>query len=221
VAAHAAAFDSDRQASPGSIVARYRRHPVQSEGVPCSRGPLGSALRCQRGIRSERVHVLIELEVAEVWARPTSDEERQRQTEELEQAFAEQRGGEPGAVVVDVPTLHHRVRLKERTGDRVLEFGIGQSEAMAIASVLHGDLMPRPMTHDLIGNLLRALDDVSVLRVIITRRERGTFYAELELRHRESEMSLDCRPSDGIAVAVRLGVPIMAADGLEPVLAVA
>jgi bifunctional DNase/RNase len=71
----------------------------------------------------------------------------------------------------------------------------------------------------IIGNLLRVLDDVSVLRVVITKREHGTFYAELELRHRDQLLNVDCRPSDGIAVAVRLGVPIVAADELEPILA--
>jgi bifunctional DNase/RNase len=134
------------------------------------------------------------------------------------------------------------VKLKERTGNRVLEFGIGPTEAQAIALALHGKRQPRPMTHDLIGNLLEALDDVSVLRVIITKRERElpaelarqlaegeavllggteTFYGELELRHGERITYVDCRPSDGIAVAVRLGVPIVAADELEPVLATA
>ncbi len=98
------------------------------------------------------------------------------------------------------------------------------------------------MTHDLIGNLLQALDDVAVLRLVITKCEQelpaelarqlaegeagqltgtGTLYAELELRHRDRVISIDCRPSDGIAVAIRLGVPIVAADGIEPILAAA
>jgi bifunctional DNase/RNase len=98
------------------------------------------------------------------------------------------------------------------------------------------------MTHDLIGNLLHALDDVAVLRLVITRWEQelpvelarqlaqgeamqltgtGTLHAELELWHRDRVISLDCRPSDGIAVAIRLGVPIIAADGIEPILAAA
>jgi uncharacterized protein len=134
------------------------------------------------------------------------------------------------------------VKLKERTGNRVLEFGIGPTEAQAIVLALHGKRQPRPLTHDFIGNLLEALDDVSVLRVIITKRERElpaelarqwaegeavllggteTFYGELELRHGERIINVDCRPSDGIAVAVRLGVPIIAADELEPALATA
>lgn len=156
---------------------------------------------------------MIELEVVAVTARPKSDEH---------------------------PHPEASVRLKERAGARVLEFGIGPGEAQAIALALHGRPQPRPMTHDLIGNLLHALDDVAVLRLVITRWEQelpvelarqlaqgeamqltGTgIYAELELRHRDRVISLDCRPSDGIAVAIRLGVPI-AADGIEPILAAA
>jgi bifunctional DNase/RNase len=156
---------------------------------------------------------VIELEVVSVTGRPTSEEHTQP---------------EP------------RVKLKERTGDRVLELGIGPFEAHAIAAELHGARRPRPMTHDLIGNLLQSLDDVSVLRLTITKCERelpaelarqvadgqavqlsgaGTLYEELELRHRDKVINLDCRPSDGIAVAIRLGVPIVAADDLEPILA--
>lgn len=174
---------------------------------------------------------MIELDVVGVTARTLSDEEQQQVREQVS-ALAEE-AGKPGPVVVDVPTWEHRLRLKERAGDRVLEFGIGPTEAMAIATALQGEHQPRPMTHDLIGNLLGALDDVSVLRTVITKLEPGahrgavdlvgtpahpppgTFYGALELRHREHVMTVDCRPSDGIAVAVRLGVPIVAADDLE------
>jgi bifunctional DNase/RNase len=195
---------------------------------------------------------VIELEVFGVTARPTSDEQKQRLREQA-QALAEQ----PGPPMSDEQKQHLReqaqafaeqhaeqpepwVRLKERIGDRVLEFGIGPAEAAAIVMALQGVRQPRPMTHDLIGNLLGALDDVSLLRVIITKREfppelarqladgeavllggTGTFYAELELRHPDRVMTVDCRPSDAIAVAVRLGVPIVAADELGPVLATA
>jgi bifunctional DNase/RNase len=193
---------------------------------------------------------VVELEVVGVTARPKSDEQKQRLREQA-QALAEQPGPpmsheqkqrlrQEAQALAEQPDPW--VRLKERTGDRVLEFGIGAAEAAAIALALHGKRQPRPMTHDLIGNLLRALDDVSVLRLIITKRERElpaelarqladgeavllsgteTFYAELQLRHRERAISLDCRPSDGIAVAIRLGVPIVAAEELEPILTAA
>jgi bifunctional DNase/RNase len=181
-----------------------------------------------------------------------SDEQKQRLTEQA-QAFAEQPRGPMSGKQKQKQRLREEaqafaeqpqpwVMLKERTGDRVLEFAIGPAEAAAIASALQGKRYPRPMTHDLISNLLGALDDVSVLRVIITKRERElpaelarhvaegeavllggteTFYAELELRHRDRVIAVDCRPSDGIAVAVRLGVPIVAADELEPALGTA
>jgi uncharacterized protein len=166
-------------------------------------------------LRDRRRTAVIELEVVAVTARPKSDEN---------------------------PHPEASVRLKERAGSRVLEFGIGPGEAQAIALALHGRPQPRPMTHDLIGNLLHALDDVAVLRLVITRWEQelpvelarqlaqgeamqltgtGTLHAELELWHRDRVISLDCRPSDGIAVAIRLGVPIIAADGIEPILAAA
>ena len=195
---------------------------------------------------------MIELEVIGVTARPKSEEQKQHLREQA-QALAEQ----PGPPMSDEQKQHLRdeaqafaeqhaeqpepwLRLKERTGERVLEFWIGPAEAAAIAMPLQGLRQPRPMTHDLIGNLLGALDDVSLLRVIITKREfppelarqladgeamllggTGTFYAELELQHGDRVITVDCRPSDGIAVAVRLGVPIVAADELEPVLATA
>ncbi|MGH9214941.1 MAG: bifunctional nuclease family protein [Acidimicrobiales bacterium] len=159
---------------------------------------------------------MAELEVVGVVARALSEEQRQRLGD---QAEALAKG--PGVAVVDIPAREHQVRLKERTGNRVLDICIGEAEAAAIAFGLQGDAMPRPMTHDFIGSVLGALDDVSVLRVVITKRENETFYAELELRHRKRVVGVDCRPSDGIAVAVRLDVPIIAADDLEPVFAAA
>jgi bifunctional DNase/RNase len=204
-------------------------------------------------LRGHNIHeirgwVVIELRVVGVTARPAPDEQKQRLREQA-QALAEP----PGPAMSDEQKEHLRdeaqalaeqpepwVRLKERIGDRVLEFGIGPAEAAAIAMALRGVRQPRPMTHDLIGNLLGALDDVSLLRVIITKREfppelarqladgeavllgeTETFYAVLELQHRNRVITVDCRPSDGITVAVRLGVPIVAADELEPALATA
>jgi bifunctional DNase/RNase len=186
---------------------------------------------------------VIELELVDLTARPIPEERRRRMREDLEarvrqdiEAHGKQQV--PAPVVVDMPSVEHHVRLKEKAGHRVLEIGIGQPEAMAIGPALQGARQPRPMTHDLIGDLLRVLDDVSVLRVVITKLEQettppppttrtpttappGTFFAELELQHREQLIKVDCRPSDGIAVAVRLGLPIIAADALEPVLVTA
>jgi uncharacterized protein len=182
---------------------------------------------------------VIELELVDLTARPIPEERRRRMREDLEarvrqdtEALGKQQV--PAPVVVDTPSVEHRVSLKEKDGDRVLEMSIGEPEAMAIGLALQGKRQPRPMTHDLIRDLLRVLDDVSVLRVVIRKLEQqttppppttgtptmpptGTFFAELELQHREQLIKVDCRPSDGIAVAVRLGLPITAADTLEPV----
>ncbi|MGH9228637.1 MAG: bifunctional nuclease family protein [Acidimicrobiales bacterium] len=163
---------------------------------------------------------MIELEVVDIATRPMSVEERQRMRDEAV-PLAGQPPPAPGARVVEVvdgPRWEHEVTLKERDGERVLGITIGQPEAIAIGFGLLGHLEPRPMTHDFIGSLLRALDDLSVRQLVITERERGTFHARLEVQHRDRMLGVDCRPSDGIAVAVRLGVPILAADELEPLL---
>ena len=57
---------------------------------------------------------------------------------------------------------------------------------------------------------------MSPVRLVLTRRDEGTFYAELELAHGNRRIAVDCRPSDGIAVAIRLGIPVVAASALEP-----
>jgi len=186
---------------------------------------------------------VIELELVDLTARPIPDERRRRMRKDIEARVRKDmealgRRRRSGAGVGEMPSVEHQVRLREKAGNRMLDIGIGQPEAMAIGLALHGERQPRPMTHDLIGNLLGALEDVSVLRVVITKREQettpptpttttpatpppGTFYAELQLQHRDHVIRVDCRPSDGIAIAVRLGVPITAADELEPVLATA
>lgn len=166
---------------------------------------------------------MIELGVVDITTRPMSEEEGQRLRDHAV-LLPGQPPPAPGAVVVeaaDGPTWAHEVRLKERVGDRVLGIGIGQAEAVSIGLGMQGFRWPRPMTHDFIGDLLQTLDDVSILRVVITRPERGTFHARLEMRHRERVIDVDCRPSDGIAVALRLGAPIVAPDELVPLLAAA
>ncbi len=105
--------------------------------------------------------------------------------------------------------------MKARDGERVLDIVIGPAEAMAIGFPLRSETMPRPMTHDFIKDLLKALDDVSVIRVVLTKVEEGTFFANLELRHGDRPVTVDCRPSDAITVAIRLGVPILATQELD------
>lgn len=102
--------------------------------------------------------------------------------------------------------------LGEEPGEgRLLPIWIGQPEATAILLALEGVETSRPMTHDLLRNVIEGLDSV-VDRVEINRVESGTFYAVLILRDEDRTYTIDARPSDSIAIAVRVGAPIFVAD---------
>jgi bifunctional DNase/RNase len=103
------------------------------------------------------------------------------------------------------------VILKEDDGHRVVPIWIGQPEAMAIMTVIHGTAPPRPMTHDLLMGLIGAVG-LTIERVEITRVEEGTFFATLYLSGEGHEISLDARPSDCLALAVRAGFPVFVDD---------
>ncbi len=98
-------------------------------------------------------------------------------------------------------------------GENVLPIWIGHPEAMAILLGIQGIEAPRPLTHDLISNTLERLGH-SLDRVLITRIEEGTFYAELVLRGPLGEVRIDARPSDSMALAVRAGCPIYVAEAV-------
>ena len=94
---------------------------------------------------------------------------------------------------------------------RVLPIWIGQPEATAILLALENVDLPRPLTHDLLKNILETLD-AYVERVEITRVQDGTFYAALIIRAEERTLAVDARPSDSIALAVRTGAPVFVAE---------
>lgn len=94
---------------------------------------------------------------------------------------------------------------------RLLPIWIGHPEATAILLAVEGVDTPRPMTHDLLQMVVEALDTI-VERVEITRVDEGTFYAALYLRGEERTRVIDARPSDSIALAVRMGAPIFVAE---------
>jgi bifunctional DNase/RNase len=94
---------------------------------------------------------------------------------------------------------------------RLLPIWIGHPEATAILLAVEGVETPRPMTHDLLSNVVASLD-AYVERIEITRVEEGTFYAALVLHGEERTRVVDARPSDGIALAVRVGAPIFVAE---------
>ena len=102
--------------------------------------------------------------------------------------------------------------LKELSGDgRVLPIYIGGPEAAAIALALDGEVPPRPLTHDLLRNVLVELG-AEVVQVVITDLQEHTFFAELHLRLGGVTHVVSCRPSDAVALAVRAGTPLFAAD---------
>jgi bifunctional DNase/RNase len=107
---------------------------------------------------------------------------------------------------------HQFIQLRERHGDRSFQIVIGFNEAWEIQCKLRRRRPRRPMTHDLIGSILAKLD-CKLQRVTITELRDSTFFAVLSLRlpGEEQERTVDCRPSDAIAVAVQVGAPIFVA----------
>ena len=94
--------------------------------------------------------------------------------------------------------------LRESTGDRYLPIWIGSSEAQAIILEQQGVEPPRPMTHDLFRDVIGALGH-SLKEVRIVDLREGTFYADLVFDH---DVRVSARPSDSVALALRMGVPI-------------
>lgn len=99
------------------------------------------------------------------------------------------------------------VVLKTIEDNIQLPIWIGPVEAIAIQSAIENIESPRPMTHDLIRNILNGLNAV-VERVIITNLKENTFYANIVIKFNENEINIDSRPSDAIAVALRMNAPI-------------
>jgi bifunctional DNase/RNase len=117
-------------------------------------------------------------------------------------------------VRVEVAANTPVVLLREQEGrHRILPILIGSPEASAIHMALEGISAPRPMTHDLIVNLL-ASTDVELRHVVVTEIVDHTFFAELHLHQGDRDLVVSSRPSDALAVAARTGAPIFAADEL-------
>jgi len=115
---------------------------------------------------------------------------------------------------VEMPTNAPMVLLRERSGaERTVPIFIGAPEATAIALALDGVATPRPMTHDLLRDVLEDLS-VALERVVVTELHDKTFFAELHLIQSGQRHVVSSRPSDAIALAVRTGTPIFAADSV-------
>jgi bifunctional DNase/RNase len=105
------------------------------------------------------------------------------------------------------------VLLKTKDGNRYLPIWIGQPEAAAILMKLQGASTPRPMTHDLVTDILGQLD-AQVVRITVTELRENTFYAQITVQMDGTEIDVDSRPSDAIALAIRAEAPIFAADSV-------
>ena len=105
------------------------------------------------------------------------------------------------------------VILQERDGERVLPIWIGTNEAHAIASEIANVKYPRPLTHDLLASVLGGLGG-ALEKVIISRVEEQTYFAQMIIRRNGEVISVDARPSDSIALALRLQADIFADEKL-------
>jgi uncharacterized protein len=105
------------------------------------------------------------------------------------------------------------VLLKTQDGNKFLPIWIGHPEAAAILMKLQGANPPRPMTHDLFTEMLSQME-ARVVRIAVTELRENTFYALITISIDGSEIEVDSRPSDAIALAVRADAPIYAADSV-------
>jgi len=120
------------------------------------------------------------------------------------------------AVRVDVGSSTPLLLLEEVGGERVLPIFIGAPEAAAIAYALQGVVAPRPMSHDLLGHVIAALN-AKVFSVEITELVDNTFFANLRLVRANEEIIVSARPSDAVALALRVRAPILVGDDLMAV----
>jgi uncharacterized protein len=128
-------------------------------------------------------------------------------------------------VVIQQKDSQQYIHLREKDGSRSFPIVIGFNEVEEINRKLCGVQAQRPLTHDLVGRVLRALDH-RLHRVVVTELKQGTFYANLVLvpadaapDHPAQERTVDCRPSDAIALAVQTGCRIFVAREVMDIVA--
>jgi bifunctional DNase/RNase len=117
------------------------------------------------------------------------------------------------SIRVNMTNYKRVVMLKEKSASRYLPIWIGHFEADAIAIPMQNVPVTRPLTHDLLGNVVSQLG-AKLTRVVINELADETFYAKLIIEGDGKTVEVDSRPSDAIALAVRAGVPIFATDAV-------
>lgn len=110
-------------------------------------------------------------------------------------------------LVIDPISKMPIVVLEDLKSERILPIWIGVFEANAIALKIENISTPRPMTHDLLKNFLDKLG-ISIEKVVVTDVRDNTFYAMIHCRHNNKVITIDSRPSDAIALSLRVDVPI-------------
>ena len=114
-------------------------------------------------------------------------------------------------LVLDPLSNMPMIVLRDEEDKRSLSIWVGLPEANAIALELEKIATPRPMTHDLIKNILESVD-AKVEKIVVNDLRDNTFFALIHLRLGEEEITVDSRPSDAIALALRVGAPIFVDD---------
>ncbi len=117
-------------------------------------------------------------------------------------------------IVLNITTSTPIVILKDRKTGSILPIVIGIFEAQAILLILEKESFPRPLTHDLLKSIIEKMKG-KILRLEIHSLKENTYYADLVIQtEKGEEVKIDCRPSDGIALALRCSAPIYAAENL-------
>ena len=116
-------------------------------------------------------------------------------------------------LIVDPITELPIIILRDRGGERVLPIWVGRAEANAIQLQIENVETPRPMTHDLLRNVIHDLK-AEVRKVVVSDLKEGTFYALIHLEAGGQPLAIDARPSDAIALALRTHSPIYAEDSI-------
>ena len=122
------------------------------------------------------------------------------------------REAEIKALLIDPFNNAPVILLKDLHSNKAMPIWIGESEAMSIALGLQQNSFPRPLSHDLMKEIIESLQG-KVEKVVISNLEEGTYYATIFLRRSDGEVvEVDARPSDSLALALRVGSPIFIAE---------
>lgn len=114
-------------------------------------------------------------------------------------------------IVISETRDHQLIVLRERHGQRTLPIVIGLAEALAIDRRVKGHQTPRPMTHDLLAQVIEQLS-AELEKIVISELKQHTFYAKLVIRRMGELVEIDSRPSDAIALGVATEVPIYVSE---------